>query len=1315
MSDLALLGVRFETQGGVETNKQLDDYAAKAPRAEKATDAFSAAQKRVGGATAQMLANIERAVVELADLARAQGVAGSAAAAFVKQQQAVGAASAKMGAGIRLGSKDMDAHVQAFRALQGAQEGVVKMSGRTQSGLLNLSRQLSDVGVTAAMGMNPLMILIQQGPQIADALGEVKAGGMGVAAAFKQVAVGVWAALAPFLPFLAAATAVAAVLGGGFLLGARNAHAATGDLTKGLGLTADQLEKVKQKSVTFGDTFMAMITVIGRHLMKGPIGDGLKWIGDAWDKLMDGITRRAINGTSAIVAAFVASGKAMKGQNFGEAYKESYGATQKGLNGFFGEITSEAAARRTKEIKKEAGKAPKGAADPRDQTDERTAQIAQALASAQQDELQARLGLTKDVMARAGIEKQIAAAALVEKQAGVDKQIASLADDKGLSAAKKAELSGQLQVAKAMNARAAALKDELTNREADEAISNQIIAQRENIAGSYDQIATITAAMAGNAAEQNAIEAKGLANRQRVETLNQAERLQQLVTNRSITQSDADAQRAATADLQTAQRLQQDRAAQLRIQQDFTAQLSAQLGSQRDLLSTQAALAQSALARHNIERQILDIDQKLRRAKIEELALAGDKGALSDLLGLSDREKNEKLALAQNELMDAYNEAAGSLTGMSGALKAGDWTGFASSLKTFTSLLQSLKGASTTSKLGAVGGVAQAVGGAIGGKGGGLIAGAGMGAVAGVAIGGAAVSMGLMTAAALAGPVGWAIAGVAALGGAILGLVGSSKKAKAAAEEQRKAEADRQLQVAKQRDDLNINILTLEGKATEALTAKRASEATQIDATNRGLADRLNELQDAHDLENMHLRLLQAQGKASEALILTRKQETDATTDALKPLLAQVYAAEDLAKAAQDAADAQANATAVFNEGRTLEQRRLELMGDMTGAKRLARDAELEGYSEANKGLALFVFALEDYKTAQDAATEAAKTAAETAKAVGDAQRDVWSNAYQGAVQGVADARSNLLSAYNDEKGAIEGRIGDLNSLIKTLGDFRKSLDFGDLSGQSATSRYGSMKGEFERIAANDNGQIATFGPEFLAVSKATARTALDYARDVAMVKRATEAALEKATTQVDVEHASLKALNDSVAGLGIINSSVLSVRDAIAALAGATATASAAGSRMDPQWGATANMGVNQQLASATGYTGAFGGGGFQSFITSDAGAAFRDVAKQILTAGGEANRIQGFATGGSGVVAGSGGPDSQLVSMRLTPGELINVSHGDGGMSGIEERLDAILVEVRGARGNGSRIARAMDALYDLIRGFTKDGTSLTTREAA
>lgn len=66
----------------------------------------------------------------------------------------------------------------------------------------------------------------------------------------------------------------------------------------------------------------------------------------------------------------------------------------------------------------------------RDMTDERTAQILRMIAQAQQDELQARLALVKNVDERAAIEKRIIDAEVAEKIAQIDRQIANIEDDK---------------------------------------------------------------------------------------------------------------------------------------------------------------------------------------------------------------------------------------------------------------------------------------------------------------------------------------------------------------------------------------------------------------------------------------------------------------------------------------------------------------------------------------------------------------------------------------------------------------------------------------------------------------------------------------------------------------------------------------------------------------------------------------------------------------------------------------------------------------------------------------------------------------------
>jgi hypothetical protein len=98
------------------------------------------------------------------------------------------------------------------------------------------------------------------------------------------------------------------------------------------------------------------------------------------------------------------------------------------------------------------GKPARVHAAPRDTTDERDAQIAQALARAKAEELQATLGITQDVHVRADLQRRILAAELAERQAGVDQQIAGILDDKGLSVAKKKELVLALSAVQAQQA-----------------------------------------------------------------------------------------------------------------------------------------------------------------------------------------------------------------------------------------------------------------------------------------------------------------------------------------------------------------------------------------------------------------------------------------------------------------------------------------------------------------------------------------------------------------------------------------------------------------------------------------------------------------------------------------------------------------------------------------------------------------------------------------------------------------------------------------------------------------------------------------------
>lgn len=105
----------------------------------------------------------------------------------------------------------------------------------------------------------------------------------------------------------------------------------------------------------------------------------------------------------------------------------------------------------------------------------------------------------------------------------------------------------------------------------------------------------------------------------------------------------------------------------------------------------------------------------------------------------------------------------------------------------------------------------------------------------------------------------------------------------------------------------------------------------------------------------------------------------------------------------------------------------------------------------------------------------------------------------------------------------------------------------------------------------------------------------------------------------------------------------------------------------------------------SASGTLGS-GGGGFGS----------------ILAFG---SKLMGFADGGSFRVGGSGGIDSQLVSMRLSPGEMVDVRHGDqaagiGGLAIYVDKSKYFDVEVQRVAGPMAAQAAAYGEQAGAIR---------------
>lgn len=167
---------------------------------------------------------------------------------------------------------------------------------------LDLTRQFADIGVSAAMGINLPMILIQQGPQIADSLAMAKMQGMGLNAVLRSLLASAKPLAIALAPLAAVGAGAAAAFG---LMHRELSKGFPKDITEGLNLTEEQLERVESRTVTMGDTFKATLDVMGKYLMQGPVGDGIRWLDEKWDALLDFMAKAAFEGTARIMGLFL--------------------------------------------------------------------------------------------------------------------------------------------------------------------------------------------------------------------------------------------------------------------------------------------------------------------------------------------------------------------------------------------------------------------------------------------------------------------------------------------------------------------------------------------------------------------------------------------------------------------------------------------------------------------------------------------------------------------------------------------------------------------------------------------------------------------------------------------------------------------------------------------------------------------------------------------------------------------------------------------------------------------------------------------------
>lgn len=349
--DAAALSLAIDSTSVVKASTDLDKFTASAERAEKAGVGIG----NQSGSIAKLVASVSSANANLSVIigllektsaalssnarasqgaaaandnnARAIAVADAHVIAYTSHLAGLVAAQTRASSATGVADANVIAYTQnlarmaatattAGRAVNGAGSAGAAAAGALAGAgknlklrgdeMLNLSRQASDIGVTLAMGMNPLMVAIQQGPQIADIFQSASQRGIGFKSVLAQIGTAFYAIIAPLLPIILAIGAALATIGVGFALGARDIDKGAGDISKSMGLTEKQLERLKKAgvdtTVTIGDTFKAFFEVTGERFaaaFKGPVGAAQKVVTEALDQMAtDGANiMRSIAGT----------------------------------------------------------------------------------------------------------------------------------------------------------------------------------------------------------------------------------------------------------------------------------------------------------------------------------------------------------------------------------------------------------------------------------------------------------------------------------------------------------------------------------------------------------------------------------------------------------------------------------------------------------------------------------------------------------------------------------------------------------------------------------------------------------------------------------------------------------------------------------------------------------------------------------------------------------------------------------------------------------------------------------------------------------
>lgn len=262
------------------------------------------------------------------------------------------------------------------------------------------------------------------------------------------------------------------------------------------------------------------------------------------------------------------------------------------------------------------------------------------------------------------------------------------------------------------------------------------------------------------------------------------------------------------------------------------------------------------------------------------------------------------------------------------------------------------------------------------------------------------------------------------------------------------AAAEKAKEIASQRGDLEIQIMELSGDSVGALAAQRELEKASVDASLRPLYDRIYALQDeatatekakslAQAGQALEIQLMELSGDAVGALAAKRQIEMASTDESLRPLLARIYALQDLNTLEE-------KASKLLSARQNIQMQILEAEGNSVEALAMKRQIELAAVDESLRPLYLRLYALQDEKKATDDATAAQDKL--------KAARDKNIQTALGLLQRSVNAEKDIVTtAYQEAMKDLEGYIDDVNGSIENTKELSQSLKSA-LSGLSVNS-----------------------------------------------------------------------------------------------------------------------------------------------------------------------------------------------------------------------------------------------------------------------